>query len=157
MRSFTDNRGKQWPLSVDFTTVRHVRRLLGVDLVGLAPSDLLRRLESPLFFVDVLFALCSEDAKQDRISDEEFGRRCVMDLQPALDLLIEETADFFQMLGKTQHAMTLRMTWAMARIHRTLTESQLGNVFEQMERSIKLATGGSESGEPSTGTPQSLE
>ena len=67
MKTFTDNTGRTWTLSVTVGTIKRVRALCSVDLAniitieaGKAPNvGLLDRLASdPVLLVDVLYAVC---------------------------------------------------------------------------------------------------
>ena len=83
MKTFTDNTGRTWTLSVTVGTIKRVRALCGVDLAniisieaGKAPNvGLLDRLASdPVLLVDVLYAVCKPEADAQNVSDEDFGR-----------------------------------------------------------------------------------
>ena len=71
MKSFTDNTGRTWTLSVTVGTIKRVRALCNVDLAGVISIesgaqpkvDLLERLGSdPVLLVDVLYAVCKPEA-----------------------------------------------------------------------------------------------
>lgn len=83
MKTFTDNTGRTWTLSVTVGTIKRVRALCGVDLANIITMEsgktpnvgLLERLASdPVLLVDVLFAVCKPEADAKGITDEEFGR-----------------------------------------------------------------------------------
>ena len=66
MKTFTDNTGRTWTLSVTVGTIKRVRALCGVDLANIITMEsgktpnvgLLERLASdPVLLVDVLFAV----------------------------------------------------------------------------------------------------
>lgn len=105
MKTFNDNTGRSWTLSVTVGTIKRVRALCGVDLaniITLEPGkqpkvDLLERLASdPVLLVDVLYAVCKPEADTRNVSDEEFGRAMAGDaIEFATAALLDEVIDFF--------------------------------------------------------------
>ncbi len=105
MKTFNDNTGRSWTLSVTVGTIKRVRALCGVDLAniitleaGKQPKvDLLERLASdPVLLVDVLYAVCKPEADAKNITDEEFGRAMAGDaIEFATAALLDEVIDFF--------------------------------------------------------------
>jgi len=99
MRQFADGQGRVWALRIDVAQVKHVRGVLGRDLVALIDGgvgELGRFLSDPVAVVDTLYALCQQQAKRDDVSDEDFGRALGGDvLQAAAEALVEELLDFF--------------------------------------------------------------
>ena len=105
MKTFNDNTGRSWTLSVTVGTIKRVRALCGVDLAniitleaGKQPKvDLLERLASdPVLLVDVLYAVCKPEADAKNITDEEFGRAMAGDaIEFATATLLDEVIDFF--------------------------------------------------------------
>ena len=118
MRTFKDNDGRTWTVTLNVWTVKKVRDLLGVDLLDLGggtvqpvgsragedlPGNLLSRLiADPVLLVDVLYVVCAEQAlgaperagKAD-VSDEQFGRAMAGDaIDAATRAFLEELADF---------------------------------------------------------------
>ena len=105
MKSFTDNTGRTWTLSVTVGTIKRVRALCSVDLAGVIAIesggqpkvDLLERLGSdPVLLVDVLYAVCKPEADAKGVSDEEFGQAMSGDaIEMATTALLDEVIDFF--------------------------------------------------------------
>lgn len=105
MKSFTDNTGRTWTLSVTVGTIKRVRALCNVDLAGVISIesgaqpkvDLLERLGSdPVLLVDVLYAVCKPEADAKGVSDEEFGQAMSGDaIEMATTALLDEVIDFF--------------------------------------------------------------
>ena len=105
MKTFTDNLGNSWTLSVTVGTIKRVRALCGVDLAniisvenGKAPNvGLLEQLAAdPVLLVDVLYAVCKPEADAKNISDEDFGRAMAGDaIELATTALLDEVIDFF--------------------------------------------------------------
>lgn len=105
MKSFVDNTGRTWMLTVNVGTIKRVRALCCIDLAniitmesGQTPKmELLERLATdPVLLVDVLYAVCKEEAEQKKVSDEEFGRAMAGDaIEYASSALLDEIIDFF--------------------------------------------------------------
>ncbi len=105
MKTFTDNTGRTWTLSVTVGTIKRVRALCGIDLANIitvTPGDrpnvdLLEQLASdPVLLVDVLYAVCKPEADSKGVSDEDFGRAMAGDaIELATSALLDEVIDFF--------------------------------------------------------------
>jgi hypothetical protein len=105
MKSFTDNAGRSWVISVNVGTIKQVRALCEVDLAniismepGKPPNvEVLEKLaDDPVLLVDVLYAACKEEADQKKISDVDFGRAMAGDtIEMATAALLDEIVDFF--------------------------------------------------------------
>ena len=105
MKTFTDNTGRTWTLSITVGTIKRVRALCGVDLANIITMEsgktpnvgLLERLAAdPVLLVDVLFAVCKPEADTKGITDEEFGRAMAGDaIELAATALLDEIIDFF--------------------------------------------------------------
>jgi hypothetical protein len=115
--TFKDKDGKEWPVVVDVTAVRDVRKILGVDLLTLADGEdvadslIIRVLAEPVLLVDILFVLCREAAEAADISDRDFGRRMGGDcLDQAADALLAEIVDFFPNARDRQRAKKVLAT-----------------------------------------------
>lgn len=99
MQSFKDSTGKLWEVVVHVAAVRRVRRLVGIDLFKLAEDgfkNVHEVLGDPVTLVDVLYAVCKDEADKEKISDEEFGRRMAGDaIAEAGKALLDGLIDFF--------------------------------------------------------------
>lgn len=105
MKSFTDNAGRTWMLSVNVAAIKRVRALCGVDLNSIVEMDvngepntkLLERLSSdPVLLVDVLYAVCKPEADSKGVSDIAFGEAMAGDaIEAATNALLDEVIDFF--------------------------------------------------------------
>ncbi len=119
MKTFTDNTGRTWTLSVTVGTIKRVRALCGVDLaniITIVPGekpkvDLLEQLATdPVLLVDVLYAVCKPEADSRGVTDEDFGRAMAGDaIEFATGALLDEVIDFFpavkrQVFGKILNA-----------------------------------------------------
>ena len=105
MKSFTDNAGRTWMVTVNVAAIKRVRALCGVDLNAIVEMDeknnpstrLLERLSTdPVLLVDVLYAVCKNEADAQGITDEEFGMAMAGDaIELATTALLDEVIDFF--------------------------------------------------------------
>lgn len=99
MSSFTDTQERKWTLEINVSSVRDVKRTLGVDLTHLFDEHcqpLAELLGDPLQLVDVLYVLCQQQAKARGVTDEDFGRGMGGDtLEQAAEAFTEALTDFF--------------------------------------------------------------
>lgn len=99
MRTFQDNAGRTWTVTVNVDGIKRVRSLLQVNLLDVLDDGckLLADLhDDPVLLVDVLFCLCKPEADAQQLSDEEFGRSMSGDaLLHAANALLEGLSDFF--------------------------------------------------------------
>lgn len=99
MRSFVDNAGRSWTITINVFAVKRVRGLVGVDLYTLIEDSLNplgKLLGDVVTFVDVLYVLCKDEADARGISDEDFGRSLSGDvLDQAMNAFLQELTDFF--------------------------------------------------------------
>jgi hypothetical protein len=99
MKTFADNAGRTWAITVNVSAVKRVRDLLQVNILEIADQKgkLLERLvEDPCLLCDILFCLVKPEAEAKGISDEDFGKALGGDvLDQAADALLTEIADFF--------------------------------------------------------------
>lgn len=95
MRSFKDQAGKEWKISIDTGAVRMLRRELNVDLVDVpAFSELVGK--DPVRLVEVLFQLCQDQASEAGISPDQFAKGFAGDaLERGGEALMNELVDFF--------------------------------------------------------------
>lgn len=96
MKTFKDNAGRMWTISIDIGTVKRVRSLLDVNLVA---KDFIQVLEEvlsdPVKLCDVIYVLCKPDADKQGISDEDFGRAMAGDaIEHAAIAFLDALADF---------------------------------------------------------------
>lgn len=99
MHTFADNLGRMWYVAVNVATIRRVRAALNIDLYQLCDDGMQalgKLVADPVRLADVLYVLCQEDAREKRVSDEDFGRALGGDaIQAAAEALVEELVDFF--------------------------------------------------------------
>ena len=97
MRSFKDNKGREWQVELNVLAIRTVKDQVGVLLTGLFTDDakpLAELTADPCKLVDVVWALCSK--QHEDVSDEEFATGLGGDaLGAATEALIRAVVDFF--------------------------------------------------------------
>ena len=135
MKTFTDNAGRTWTVTVNVDAIKRVRDLVDVnllDVVGGGSGRLLERLTTdPIVLCDVLFALCKPEADTKGISDEDFGRAMGGDaLDGATTALLEELVAFFplarrQVLAKALAKLKALESQALAAVSLRLDDPEL--------------------------------
>ncbi|MBI5725258.1 MAG: hypothetical protein HZA50_14965 [Planctomycetes bacterium] len=97
MKTFSDNAGRTWTVTVNVDAVKRVKTLLGVNLLEAVDGKLLERLiGDPILLCDVIYAVCKPQADAQNVSDEDFGRSMSGDaIELATTALLEELCDFF--------------------------------------------------------------
>lgn len=149
MKSFTDNAGRTWMISVNVATVKRVRALCDVDLNSIVELDaqnqpntkLLEHLSTdPVLLVDVLYAICKPECDTKNVSDEEFGRSMAGDaIEQATDALLDEIIDFFPEAKR----LAFRKILAAARRFETITKKKLAALLadDQLENNLISSMG----------------
>ncbi len=77
MKTFTDNAGRVWTLTLDVTAVKRVKGRLDVNLYELVDDGfkgLAKLLDDPSALVDILYVLCEEQAGKLGLDDLAFGQ-----------------------------------------------------------------------------------
>jgi len=97
MKTFNDNAGRTWTVTVNVDAIKRVKSLLSVNLMEAVEGKLLERLVSdPVLLCDVIYAVCKPEADAKAVSDEDFGRSMAGDaIDLATTALLEELCDFF--------------------------------------------------------------
>jgi len=108
MKTFADNAGRTWTISLTIDAAKRVKSLLGVNLLELDAGEppLLTRLGTDVILLcDVIYALVKPQADAAGVTDEQFGSalggEAVLAAQTAF---YEELVDFFRKLGRTDLA-----------------------------------------------------
>jgi hypothetical protein len=133
MKTFKDENGKPWVLSVNDGTVKKVRGLAGVDLLDLRDGNLFNELAAdPVKLGDILWVLCQDEATAAGIDEMAFARALAGDaLDSATNALLEEIVDFFpkpqrdvlrKALAKGREVQEREMARAMRRVDKALEE-----------------------------------
>jgi len=97
MSRFKDNKNRAWSIDVTVDTVKRVRSLCDVDLLGAVDGKLLEQfVTDPILLCDVIFAVCKPQADTEGVSSDDFGAGLAGDaLDEATRALLEGLVDFF--------------------------------------------------------------
>ena len=69
MKTFTDNTGRSWTVSLNIGTLKRVRSLCEVDLMAAVEGKLIDRLiADPVLLCDILYVVCKEEADKNNIT-----------------------------------------------------------------------------------------
>jgi len=97
MKTFSDNQGRTWTVTINVECIKRVKTLLGVNLLDAIEGELVERLVTdPVLLCDCVYAICKPEAEARGITDEDFGRAMAGDaIEHACTALLEELVDFF--------------------------------------------------------------
>jgi hypothetical protein len=130
VREFKDTRGRVWKLSINVTTIRRAREATKFDLASclenrLAPLHELLR--DPCRLVDVLFAIVSPKAPDQRVDWEDFAASMGgQSLADAAEAFAQELADFFP----TKKAVIVR---DLLKMSQQITDVAQARAMEELE------------------------
>ncbi len=163
MKTFTDNTGRTWSITVNVGTIKRVRALCGIDLAsiitikpGTSPdAGLLEQLATdPVLLVDTLYAVCKPEADALHISDEEFGRAMAGNaVELATAALLDEVIDFFPDVKRQVFRKILEATRRFENQGREALENMLDDpeldskIDKAMEELMKSSSNSQESSE----------
>jgi hypothetical protein len=136
VRTFADNAGRTWTVTINIDALKRVKGLLAVNLLDAIEGKLLEKLiADPVLLCDILYCLCKPQADAQSVSDEDFGRSMAGDaIEAATTAFLEELADFFpaqkrellrKALGKLRKLEAMAFTAAGARLDSPELEEQL--------------------------------
>tara|TARA_R110002020_G_scaffold462046_1_gene681334 strand:- start:207 stop:671 length:465 start_codon:yes stop_codon:yes gene_type:complete len=96
MKTFTDNAGREWSITITIATVKKIRGSLDIDLAADDLSVVLQDLGTdPVKLCDLIFVLCSDQAEKAGISDVQFGESLAGDaIDSATSAFMDELVDF---------------------------------------------------------------
>lgn len=144
MKTFTDNAGRSWNISVTVDAVKRVKSLLGVDLLEAAGGKLIQELsDNPVLLCDVIYCLVKPQAEEKGVSDTDFGKAMAGDaIDQATDAFLEDLVNFFpsrkrEMLQKVLVKLKNLEAIAAEVVHQRLDSPEL----EEKMRAELEATG----------------
>ena len=154
MKTFRDNAGRDWTIAVNVASIKRLRDVLDVDLMGVIEGDLLQRLYAdPILLVDVVYVLCKPRADELGVTDEQFGQAMGGDaIELATAALVDEIIDFFPNRRDRERARKVlaKFTTAMQRAQDALDlrvdSPRLQRELDSIVESV---------GEPAGGSPES--
>ena len=92
MRTFTDSKGRQWPIEVNVGTIMQTRSLCDIDLLDLDAKYAIRMQTDPILVADIAYGLCKPDISKDEWLAAMDGSA----IGGALVAVVQEMVDFFQ-------------------------------------------------------------
>jgi len=136
VKTFADNAGRTWTVTISIDSIKRVKGLLSVNLLDAIEGKLLEKLiADPVLLCDILYCLCKPQADAQSVSDEDFGRAMAGDaIEAATTAFLEELADFFpkgkrellqKALGKLRTLETMALSAAGQRLDSPELEEQL--------------------------------
>ncbi len=160
MRTFKDNAGRTWTISLTVAAVKRVRDLAKLDLLDLASGRVFERLVAdPVTLCDALYAACKPQADAEGISDEQFGEAMAGDaIEHASKALVEELIQFFPnareraALSRVVQTMDAAMDRARSDVERRL---ESGEIERTLELAMAVTATSPTDGASSTGSPDS--
>ena len=150
MRTFKDNAGRTWSVTLNVLQMKRIRAHLGIDLVnvitldagGKVKVDLVDRIANdPCLLVDILWVCVEDEAKAAGVTDEEFGRALAGDaIDEATKALLDELVDFFpgakRLFLKKAVELARKYTGDMtAALEKALSDPELERRVEESMRS----------------------
>ena len=169
MKTFRDTAGREWAVTIDVNAIKrvlkapieHLGEPIKVNLLALVEpdGDLLKKLvEYPPLVCDIAYAICKPQCDTKNVSDEEFGRAMGGDvLEQVLELILEETVDFFpqgrravlkKVLSKSQTFAEKAKTLTAARLAAGELDAAIDAILEPELQKLQ----GQEKAPPTTGT-----
>ena len=159
MHIFKDNQGRSWEFALNVWEMKRIRAALGLDLVnavvvgkdGNVQADLVDRVANdPCLLVDILWVVCEAQAKEDGVSDIDFGSSLAGDaIEEATRAFLDELVDFFPGARR----LFLRKAVDLARKFAAETGAALKAALESPEFDARIAA----SMNSSTKSPESSE
>ena len=131
MKTFVDNMGKTWTVTVNVGTIKRVKDLLGINLVQAITGDLIEKVENDIcLFVDILYVVCKQQAQANNISDEKFGELLGGDsLEKATEAFLEQLIDFFPEAKRKLY----RKAWSKTKQAQVLAVQKLEKKLQAMD------------------------
>jgi hypothetical protein len=156
MKTFTDNAGRVWTVTINVNAIKRVRGLLDVNLLEVIEGTLLEKLiRDPILLCDVVYAVCKPEADTLKVTDEQFGQAMAGDaIDQATKALLEELADFsWSPQTRANFRKILETTWRMIDKAEKLIAARIDSGEIERAAESLLATSSSSSGS----SPASLE
>jgi len=128
MKTFNDNAGRTWTITINVDAIKRVRGLLQVNLLDVIEGKLIDRLiGDPVLLCDVLYALVKPEAETKQITDEDFGRAMAGDsIDHATTALLEELVSFFPSpRDRANLQRVLQATWRVMDKARDMIEKRI--------------------------------
>ena len=139
MPTFQDNASRTWSVNFTVDDVKRMRQDMDFDLLeifagGQTTESLIMRLRGdPVLLVDLLYVVCQEQANNNNVSDEDFGRAMAGDaILHATNAFLEAAVNF-----SPSPRDRARMTAAMEVVNRW--EEKANDVLDQSLNTLEAA------------------
>jgi hypothetical protein len=159
MRTFADNAGRTWTVTINVDAIKRVRDLAKVNLLEVAEGALLDKLVfDPVLLCDVIYAACKDQADAQKVSDGDFGRSMAGDaIDLATTALLEELVDFFP---KARRGLLRKVLAKVRQVEAKVTAAAEAKIEDpeldaRIERALREANDGPTSGGSSGSLPAS--
>lgn len=146
MKPFKDNKGRQWEIDVNVSSIRRVKDVTGIRLDG-DQQELAVKLNDVINLCNVLFVLCKPQADAQGVTDEQFGESLAGDvLGAAVDALREAITDFFPSRQRTVMTAALAKareveTALIDRAGRRVADLNVENIVRDIEKELIPSNG----------------
>jgi hypothetical protein len=156
--TFKDTAGRTWDLTLSVGTVRRIKDALDVDLMAVLDNDVLAKLSIDLeLFVNCLFVICQEQAKEAGVSDEQLGSALGGDVfDEAAAAFTQALVDFFpqrrrevlaRLAGKVSDLESKAAQLAIGKLDGPAMEKRIEQEFTKADRQLdELLSSGNTSG-----------
>lgn len=143
MHTFQDSNGRVWAVNINVGTLKRVRALCGVDLYNILSFEgkdtgLLEQLANdPILLVDVIYAVCKDEADRLGITAEAFGESMAGDaIVNATNALLDDLVDFFPAAKRMvlNRIMNATRRYQMAAEKQLMRQVENGMVEETLEK-----------------------
>lgn len=161
MKTFVDNAGRTWIVTINVNTIKRVRGLVDVNLLEILDGALIEKfIRDPVLLCDVVYAVCKLEADERNISDEDFGRAMAGDaIEHATRALLEELVNFSPSpRDRANLQRILETTWRVMDKARDLVEARLSSneIDQTIEQALSSVSDSSGSAPASLGSTPDL-
>jgi hypothetical protein len=161
MKVFKDNAGREWTVEINVASLKRVKSLADVDLLGVLDGTLIERLiRDPVLLCDAVYAICKPQADERSVTDEDFGRTMAGDaIESATEALLEELVSFCPSprdranLGRVLKATREVMDKARDIVEARLDSGELEKAAEQALAQAQMGRGSSSGSAPASPEP----
>ena len=143
MSYFLDNTGVKWPVKIDVSAIKRVKKICDIDLLETATggekSQILISLlfSDPILVCDIAYAVCLPDAEKAGYSDEYFGSLFSGEtIEQARDAILESLQLFFP--SQTQRLALKKLIAILRKAEKRLEQATTNYLAsEELEQKIE--------------------
>ena len=158
MKTFTDNAGRTWTITINVDAIKRIRGLVEVNLLEIVEGKLIDRLiGDPILLCDVIYAAVKPEADTKQVTDEDFGRAMAGDaIDHATTALLEELVSFFPSpRDRANLQRVLQATWRVMDKARDMIEKRIDSGEIERLAEQALAQPPKDASDSSGGSPVS--